>query len=143
MRVAVVGATGAVGREIVRILEERSFPVDQLVLLASPRTAGTRLRFRGDEHEVAVLEPERLEGVDVALSSCGSSVAREWIPRAAAEGTFCIDNSSAFRMDPGAALTIPEVNPESLAGKPRIVAGDWGGSGPKRWFAGGQPSGNA
>jgi aspartate-semialdehyde dehydrogenase len=122
MRVAVVGATGAVGREIVRILEERSFPVDQLVLLASPRTAGTRLRFRGDEHEVAVLEPERLEGVDVALSSCGSSVAREWIPRAAAEGTFCIDNSSAFRMDPGAALTIPEVNPESLAGKPRIVA---------------------
>ena len=122
MRVAVVGATGAVGREIVRILEERSFPVDELVLLASPRTAGTRLRFRGDEHEVAVLAPERLEGVDVALSSCGSSIAKQWVPRAAADGTFCIDNSSAFRMDANAALTIPEVNPESLAGQPRIVA---------------------
>jgi aspartate-semialdehyde dehydrogenase len=122
MRVAVVGATGAVGREMVRILEERAFPVDELVLLASPRTAGTRLRFGGEEHEVAVLAPDRLDGVDMALSSCGSSVAREWIPRAAANGTFCVDNSSAFRMDPNAALTIPEVNPESLAGKPRIVA---------------------
>jgi aspartate-semialdehyde dehydrogenase len=122
MRVAVVGATGAVGREMVRILEERAFPVDELVLLASPRTAGTRLRFGGEEHEVAVLTPDRLDGVDMALSSCGSSVAREWIPRAAANGTFCVDNSSAFRMDPNAALTIPEVNPESLAGKPRIVA---------------------
>ncbi|MGZ4109107.1 MAG: aspartate-semialdehyde dehydrogenase, partial [Actinomycetota bacterium] len=122
MRVAVVGATGAVGREMVRILEERTFPVDELVPLASPRTAGTRLRFRGDDHEVQVLSLDRLDGVDIALSSCGSSIAKQWIPQAAANGTFCIDNSSAFRMDPSAALTIPEVNPESLAGKPRIVA---------------------
>jgi aspartate-semialdehyde dehydrogenase len=122
MRVAVVGATGAVGREMVRILEERAFPVDELALLASPRTAGTRLRFRGDDHEVRVLSQDRLDGVDIALSSCGSSIAKEWIPQAAANGTFCIDNSSAFRMKPSAALTIPEVNPESLAGKPRIVA---------------------
>jgi aspartate-semialdehyde dehydrogenase len=122
MRVAVVGATGAVGRQMVRILEERAFPVDELVPLASPRTAGSRLRFRGDDHEVGVLSLDALRGVDVALSSCGSSVARTWIPQAAEAGTTCIDNSSAFRMDPSAALTIPEVNPESLEHRPRIVS---------------------
>ncbi len=106
---------------MVRILEERSFPVEELVLLASERSAGTRLRFRGEEHEVGVLSLEALRGVDVALSSCGSSVARTWIPQTAAAGTTCIDNSSAFRMEPDAALTIPEVNPESLEGRPRIV----------------------
>jgi aspartate-semialdehyde dehydrogenase len=122
MRVAVVGATGAVGREMVRILEERAFPVDELVPLASPRTAGTRLWFRGEEREVQVLSQDRLDGVDIALSSCGSSIAKEWIPQAAAGGTFCIDNSSAFRMERDAALTIPEVNPESLAGRPHVIA---------------------
>jgi aspartate-semialdehyde dehydrogenase len=122
MRVAVVGATGAVGRQMVRILEERAFPVDELILLASERTAGTRLAFRGDEHEVRVLSLDALDGVDVALSSCGSSVAKTWIPQAAAAGTTCIDNSSAFRMDPSASLTIPEVNPESLDFRPSIVA---------------------
>jgi aspartate-semialdehyde dehydrogenase len=122
MRVAVVGATGAVGREMVRILEQRAFPVDELVPLASERTAGTRLSYRGEQHEVRLLAPEALRGVDVALSSCGSQVARTWIPRAAQDGTTCIDNSSAFRMDPQAALTIPEVNPESLDSRPRIVS---------------------
>jgi aspartate-semialdehyde dehydrogenase len=121
MRVAVVGATGAVGRRMVRILEERSFPVDELVLLASERSAGTRLPFRGEDHAVGVLSLEALRGVDVALSSCGSAIARTWIPQAAEAGTICIDNSSAFRMDPAAALTIPEVNPESLEGRPHIV----------------------
>jgi aspartate-semialdehyde dehydrogenase len=120
-RVAVVGATGAVGREMVRILEERSFPVDELVLLASERTAGTRLPFRGEDATVGLLSQDALAGVDVALSSCGSSVAKAWIPAAAEAGTTCIDNSSAFRMDPDAALTIPEVNPESLEGRPKIV----------------------
>jgi aspartate-semialdehyde dehydrogenase len=122
MRVAVVGATGAVGRQMVRILEERAFPVDELILLASERTAGTRLRFGGDEHEVRVLSLDAIDGVDVALSSCGSSIAKKWIPQAAAAGTTCIDNSSAFRMDPSASLTIPEVNPESLDFRPSIVA---------------------
>jgi aspartate-semialdehyde dehydrogenase len=122
MRVAVVGATGAVGRQMVRILEERAFPVDELIPLASERTAGTRLPFRGDEHDVRVLSLDALDGVDIALSSCGSSVATTWIPQAAAAGTTCIDNSSAFRMDPSAALTIPEVNPESLDFRPSIVA---------------------
>jgi aspartate-semialdehyde dehydrogenase len=121
MRVAVVGATGAVGRRMVSILDERGFPVDELVLLASERSAGTRLPFRGEDHAVQALSPEALHGVDVALSSCGGSVARTWIPQAAEAGTVCIDNSSAFRMEPYAALTIPEVNPESLEGRPRIV----------------------
>jgi aspartate-semialdehyde dehydrogenase len=122
MRLAVVGATGAVGRTMLAILEERAFPLDVLVPLASERTAGTRLSFRGEEHTVGVLSPEALRGVDIALSSCGSSVASTWIPQSASAGTVCIDNSSAFRMDPAAALTIPEVNPESLAGRPRIIA---------------------
>jgi aspartate-semialdehyde dehydrogenase len=122
MRVAVVGATGAVGRQMVRILEERAFPLDELILLASERTAGTRLPFRGDEREVRTLTLDELVGVDVALSSCGSAVAKTWIPQVAAAGTTCIDNSSAFRMDPAASLTIPEVNPESLDFRPTIVA---------------------
>ncbi len=122
MRVAVVGATGAVGRTMLRILEERGFPADELVPLASERTAGSRVSFAGREHTVGVLTQEALEGVDIALSSCGSSVAKTWVPAAAEAGTVCIDNSSAFRMEPDAALVIPEVNPEALESGPRIVS---------------------
>jgi aspartate-semialdehyde dehydrogenase len=122
MRVAVVGATGAVGRTMLRILEERNFPLDELIPLASERTAGTRIRFNGDEHTVGVLSQDALRGVDIALSSCGSAVAKTWIPAAAAAGTVCIDNSSAFRMDRNAALVIPEINPEALDAEPKIVA---------------------
>jgi aspartate-semialdehyde dehydrogenase len=121
MRVAVVGATGAVGREMTRILEERDFPVAELVPLASERSAGRTIAFRGQDHTVGVLSLEALAGVDVALSSCGGSVAKTWVPHAAEAGTVCVDNSSAFRMEPWAALTIPEVNPESLAGDPMVI----------------------
>jgi aspartate-semialdehyde dehydrogenase len=114
MRVGIVGATGAVGRTILAILEERSFPLDELILLASERTAGTRLRFRGEERTVEVLTPERLQGLDLALSSCGSETAKTWVPQAAEAGTVVVDNSSAFRMEPWAELVIPEVNPEAL-----------------------------
>jgi aspartate-semialdehyde dehydrogenase len=107
---------------MVRILEERGFPLDELIPLASQRTAGTRLMFRGAELTTGLLSDEALEGVDIALSSCGSSVAKEWIPGAAARGTVCIDNSSAFRMDPDAELVIPEVNGEVLDRDPRIIA---------------------
>ncbi len=120
MRVAVVGVTGAVGREMARILEERGFPVDDFVPLASERSAGRAVRFRGEEHTVGALSLEALRGVDVALSSCGSSVAKTWVPQAAEAGTVCIDNSSAFRMEPWAALVIPEVNPEALEGDTRV-----------------------
>lgn len=122
MRVAVVGATGAVGREITRILEERDFPVDELIPLASKRSDGRSIRFRERDVAVRELSLDALEGVQVALSSAGSSVSRGFIPEAAAAGTTCIDNSSAFRMDPTVPLSVPEVNPEALEGSPRIVA---------------------
>ena len=122
LRVAVVGATGAVGRMITRILEERDFPVGAFVPLASERSAGTRVSFRNEDHAVGVLSLEALKGADLALVSAGASVSRSFIPEAAAAGTTCIDNSSAFRMDPTVPLSIPEVNPEALEGSPKIVA---------------------
>jgi len=122
MRVAIVGATGAVGRTMLQILEERNFPLDELVLLASERTAGTRLRFRGRDHTVGLLAPEVLEGVDLALSSCGSAIAQTWVPQAAERGTTVVDNSSAFRMEPWAELVIPEINPEALERGAKVYA---------------------
>jgi len=122
MRVAIVGATGSVGREMTRILDERSFPLDEFVPLSSSRSAGSVVRLDGREHIVGELSVAALRGVDVALVSAGASVSRSFIPEAAAAGTTCIDNSSAFRMDPGVPLSIPEVNPEALEGSPRIVA---------------------
>jgi aspartate-semialdehyde dehydrogenase len=107
---------------MLRILEERDFPVGELIPLASERTAGTRVRFKGSDYTVGRLSQEALGGVDIALSSCGSAVAKTWIPDAADAGTMCIDNSSAFRMEPDAALVIPEVNPEALDGEPKIIA---------------------
>jgi aspartate-semialdehyde dehydrogenase len=109
-----VGATGAVGRTMLSILEERSFPLDELVLLASERTAGTRLRFRGEDRTVEVLTPRALEDLDLALSSCGGEIAKTWVPQAAEAGTVVVDNSSAYRMEPWAELVIPEINPEAL-----------------------------
>ena len=120
MRLAVVGATGAVGRQMLRILEQRAFPADEVTLLASARSAGSTLRFRGEDVQVRELAPGALDGIDLALSSCGGATAKTWIPAAAAAGTICVDNSSAFRMDPDAAITIPEVNPESLTSGKRI-----------------------
>jgi len=122
LRVAVVGATGAVGRTMTKILEERAFPVGAFVPLASERSAGTRVSFRGRDHTVGVLSLEALRGVDLALLSAGAEVSRSIVPEAAAAGTTCIDNSSAFRMDPDVPLSIPEVNPEALEGSPRIVS---------------------
>jgi aspartate-semialdehyde dehydrogenase len=122
MRVAVVGATGAVGRRMIRILEERTFPVDELLPLASQRSAGTVVAFRDQSHTVRELTHDAFDGVDLALVSAGATVSREFLPGAAAGGTVCIDNSSAFRMEAGVPLCIPEVNPESLEGDPKIIA---------------------
>lgn len=122
LHVAVVGATGAVGREMVRILEERSFPVDDLTLLSSPRSEGKHLPFRGEPVPVRVLSPELLEGVDVALVSAGGTTSHQYLRDVAAAGTVCVDNSSAFRMDADVPLVIPEINPHALEGSPKIVA---------------------
>jgi aspartate-semialdehyde dehydrogenase len=122
MKVAIVGVTGAVGREMARILQERRFPVDELIPLASPRSTGLTIEFNGEEHEVRELSLQALRGADVALISAGASVSRSFIPDAAAAGTTCIDNSSAFRMEADVPLSIPEVNPDALEGHPKIVA---------------------
>ena len=119
MKVAVIGATGAVGREMLRILEERAFPVDELLPLASARSAGRLVTFRGAEHEVRELTEEAARGVDVAFVSAGASISKRFLPEIAAAGAVCIDNSSAFRMDPAVPLAVPEVNPEALEGWPR------------------------
>src|SRR5947209_8018586 len=122
MRVAVVGATGAVGRTILKLLEERSFPLDDLVLFASPRSDGKRLSFRGRDVIVRGLHDRWFEGVGLALTSAGSAVARRILPAAASEGTVSVDNSSAFRMDPEVPLVVPEINPQALADHRGIVA---------------------
>src|SRR5439155_4347777 len=122
MRVAIVGATGAVGREMLRFVEERDFPLDELVLLASRRSEGKRLSFRGEEIAVGALGERWFEGIDLALTSAGGAVAREILPAAAAAGTVSVDNSSGFRMDPDVPLVIPEINADALAGHHGIVA---------------------
>jgi aspartate-semialdehyde dehydrogenase len=122
LKVAVVGATGAVGTEMLRILESRAFPVDQLLPLASARSAGRAISFRGQDVTVQELTLDALRGVDLSLSAAGASVALGFVREAAAAGTVCIDKSSAFRMEPDVPLVVPEVNPEALEGSPRIIA---------------------
>jgi aspartate-semialdehyde dehydrogenase len=120
--VAVVGATGAVGREMLRTLEARRFPLDELVPLASPRSEGRRVRFAGEEIPVGRLDRASWEGIDLALFSAGASVSREHAPRAAEAGCVVVDNSSAFRMDPEVPLVVPEINADALASHRGIVA---------------------
>ncbi|MDQ4005908.1 MAG: aspartate-semialdehyde dehydrogenase, partial [Actinomycetota bacterium] len=122
MRVAVLGATGVVGREMLRTLEQRSFPADEVVVLASPRSEGVRLPFRGDELVVRAVSEDAFRGVDVALFSAGAIASREWAPRAVDAGATVVDNSSSFRMDPDVPLVIPEINADALSGHRGIVA---------------------
>jgi aspartate-semialdehyde dehydrogenase len=122
MRVAVAGATGAVGREIVRTLDERRFPLDELVPLASSRSEGSRLRFRGEDVPIRRLDDETFQGIDLALFSAGASMSREHAPRALAAGSVVVDTSSAFRMDPDVPLVIPEINGDMLRDYRGIVA---------------------
>lgn len=114
--VAVVGATGAVGTEMIRVLEEREFPVAELRPLASARSAGTEVRFRGEAVRVAELTEGSFEGIDIALFSAGGSVSARFAPAAAAAGAVVVDNTSHFRMDPDVPLVVPEVNPHAIAG---------------------------
>ena len=119
--VAVVGATGAVGREMLRTLERRNFPAKRVVALASARSAGQKLPYKGGEIEVETLGPESFKGIDIALFSAGGSVALEYAPIAAKSGAVVIDNSSAWRMDPEVPLCVPEVNPKSIENRPKGI----------------------
>jgi aspartate-semialdehyde dehydrogenase len=122
MRIAVIGATGAVGRTMTGLLEERSFPFDELVPFASARSAGKRIEVRGERWTVREVAVGWHEGIDLALASAGGAVAREYLPAAARAGTMCIDNSSAFRMDPTVPLVVPEINRAALRGHRNLVA---------------------
>lgn len=120
--VAVVGATGAVGLEMIETLEKRNFPVGQLTLLASARSVGKTLKYRGQDIKVKELTRTSLTGVDIALFSAGASISREYAPLAAKGGCVVIDNSSAFRMDDSVPLVVPEVNAEDVKKHKGIIA---------------------
>ena len=111
--VAIAGATGAVGEEILKCLEERDFPLSRLTLLASARSAGRKVRFKGSKIEIQELGHDSFQGVDIALFSAGGGLSLEYGPSAASAGAVVIDNSSAFRMDPEVPLVLPEINPEA------------------------------
>jgi len=119
---AIAGATGAVGREMIRILGETDLPVGEIRLLASHRSVGKKLTFRDRTVEVTELTPDSFDGVDIALFSCGSGRSKEFAPAALRSGTVVIDNSSAFRMDPEIPLVVPEVNAEACDKHPGIIA---------------------
>ncbi len=120
--VAVVGATGAVGQEMLKVLEQRNFPVEKLVPLASSRSAGKKVKFKGEEITVEELKPESFEGVDIALFSVGGERSKQFAPEAVKRGAVVIDNSSAFRMEPDIPLVVPEVNPEDVDWHKGIIA---------------------
>src|SRR5215472_3672241 len=120
--VAIVGATGAVGMEMIGCLERRRFPLGELRLLASARSAGKRLGFRGEPLPVRELTEASFDGVDLALFSAGGSVSRKFAPIAVRAGAVVIDNSSAFRMDPAVPLVVPEINPLAIREHRGIIA---------------------
>ncbi len=120
--VAVVGASGAVGRTMISILEERNFPIGDLKLLASKRSAGSKLTFKDRQFVVEELKESSFENVDIALFSAGATISREFAPIAVKSGCIVIDNSSAFRMDENIPLVVPEVNPHAIGKNPEIIA---------------------
>ena len=120
--VAIVGATGAVGVELIRCVETRHFPASELRLLASARSAGKTLPFKNRPLTVAELTEESFRGVDIALFSAGSSISKRFAPIAVKAGTVVVDNSSAFRTDPSIPLVVPEINPQAIAGHRGIIA---------------------
>ncbi|HHT9135187.1 MAG TPA: aspartate-semialdehyde dehydrogenase [Candidatus Avalokitesvara rifleensis] len=120
--VAVVGATGAVGTEMLRILEERDFPLKELRLLASSRSAGKRLKFKDEELTIEELRKDSFKGIDIALFSAGGSVSKEFVPHCVKAGAVAVDNTAAFRMDKDVPLVVPEVNPEEIARHKGIIA---------------------
>ena len=122
MRVAIVGASGAVGQEFLTVLEERNFPMDELLLFGSERSAGTKYMFRGAELTVKLLQHnDDFKGIDIAFTSAGGSISQEFADTITKHGAVMIDNSSAFRMDKDVPLVVPEVNPTDALNRPRGI----------------------
>lgn len=122
LNVAVLGATGAVGQQMVATLEKRDLPIKKLTLLSSARSAGKKIVFKGEEIEVQEAKPESFEGIDIALFSAGGSISKEFAPEAVKRGAVVVDNTSAFRMDENTPLVVPEVNEEDLKLHNGIIA---------------------
>ncbi len=120
--VVILGATGAVGAELLQLLDQRNFPLSKLKLLASARSAGQQLEFRGEALQVEEVTEESFTGVDLVLASAGGSISKAWAPNAVKAGAVVVDNSSAFRMDPLVPLVVPEVNPDAAVQHQGIVA---------------------
>ncbi len=120
--VAVVGATGAVGIEMIKTLEKRNFPVGKLTLLASARSVGKKLKFKGQDVTVTELTKDSFAGIDIALFSAGGSISKEFAPIAAKAGCVVVDNSSAFRMDDTVPLVVPEINASDVKKHRGIIA---------------------
>jgi len=121
-RVAILGATGAVGKELIELLATRNFPLADLKLLASPRSAGTTLSFKGETLRVESTDTSSFQAIDLVLASAGGNTSKALAPRAVASGAIVIDNSSAYRMDPNVPLIIPEVNPQEVHQHQGIIA---------------------
>ncbi|GFZ94823.1 aspartate-semialdehyde dehydrogenase [Okeania sp. KiyG1] len=121
-KVAILGATGAVGTELLELLQTRNFPVAELKLLASPRSAGSTLKFKGQNLQVEAVTHDSFKDVDLVLASAGASTSKKWAKKAVEAGAIVIDNSSAFRMDPEVPLVVPEVNPKAATLHQGIIA---------------------
>ncbi|WP_179344553.1 aspartate-semialdehyde dehydrogenase [Winogradskyella ursingii] len=122
MKIAIVGATGLVGSVMLNILEERNFPLDELLLVASERSVGKKIKFKGKDHEVISIPDAISKRPDIALFSAGGSTSSEWAPKFAEVGTTVIDNSSAWRMDLSKKLVVPEINANQLTKEDKIIA---------------------
>ena len=120
--VAILGATGAVGQEMIKILQERNFPVGKLIPLASERSAGKTLKFKGEDVTIQLACDEAFQGVDIVLGAAENDIAKRFAPAIVKAGAVFVDNSSAFRMDPDVPLIVPEVNPEDVAGHKGIIS---------------------
>jgi aspartate-semialdehyde dehydrogenase len=121
-KVAILGATGAVGRELIELLDNRDFPLDSLKLLASSRSAGQVVDFKGEKLAIEAVSDRAFDGIDIVLASAGGSISKEHASKIVAAGAVMIDNSSAFRMDPNVPLVVPEVNPETAKNHQGIIA---------------------
>jgi aspartate-semialdehyde dehydrogenase len=121
-KVAILGATGAVGTEILELLASRNFPVSQLKLLASSRSAGKTMEFKGESIPVEIVSDRSFDDIDIVLASAGGSTSKELAPKAVSAGAIVIDNSSAFRMQPDVPLVVPEVNPQAAKSHQGIIA---------------------